>query len=114
MDRLDLVYMGKKRISLLLKSKSGGQSTVEYLFLITVLSVFFITLFKSRFITMFFGEDSKVLERMVASMEYCYRNGNNGFIRTPANISSTYNSGQHPSYLSAGETRFFLVKRYPE
>lgn len=89
----------------------AGQSTVEYILLLSVLVTIGITIFKSQPFLKLFGPDSQVFDILKRKVEYSYRHGSDGIDADTSN----YN-GDHKTYvLESGDARFFTPKKtYPE
>ena len=102
--------MGKSRKPVLKQKKNKGQSTVEYIMLLAVITSIVVSVVNSDWFKQFFGPDSEVFERMKSYMEYTYRHGLPG-----QNGVADYGYGQeHETYFKDGQTRFFYPKdRYP-
>lgn len=93
-----------------LKNESG-QSTVEYILLLSVLVTIGTTVFNSQPFLKLFGPDSQVFDILRRKVEYSYRYGSDGI-----DVDSSNYSGDHKTYvLESGEGRFFTpIETYPE
>lgn len=110
---MDVVWVAKSKNSYLLNSR--GQSIVEYILLLAVLSALAFTVFNNaRFKEFMAGKG--FLEGIRKGMEYSYRYGREmkaGDYERGANFG--YNSYAHDSYFNSekNETRFFTgVTKY--
>lgn len=84
-------------------SKQAGQSTVEYVLLLGVVSVLTVSLLRSDALNNALGEDSELMGVMRARMEYAYRHGREGDVD-----GSLYEDRSHETYRRPGGSRFFL------
>lgn len=86
-----------------------GQSTVEYILLLSAMSVLVFGVFNSAIFKENFGKDGKILKAYKASFEFAYRNA------YPYEGTKTYSyDTMHPSYVDSNGTRFFIPKNaYP-
>jgi hypothetical protein len=92
--------------------KELGQSTVEYILLLSVIVGIAAAVFKSRYFQMYFGSGNKFAENVRQEIEYSYRHGLSG--RKPFE-EPNYSSSRHDTFLKGGETRFFSAKdKYPQ
>jgi hypothetical protein len=88
-----------------------GQSTVEYILLLAVISFVTTSLFNSSMFKDYFGEDGTFVTTYKYELEYSYRHGVRGRKKTVVN----YASPNHDSYKSGGNTRFFgALLPYPQ
>jgi len=86
-----------------------GQSAVEYLLLLVVVTSLSYAVFKNPKFKEFFGQDSSFFAAMRDRMQYSYRHGLVGF-----EDNSSY-TGIHDTYATGGSTRFIApVARYPQ
>lgn len=88
-----------------------GQSTVEYILLLTVVALTVMSIFKSKYFTENFGKDGKILQSYKTQFEHAYRNG------FPYDGKDDYDyDNMHPTYSNGGgESRFFISKdAYPK
>ena len=95
--------MAQKRNVLLNKK---GQSTVEYILLFLVVSLFATTVLNHPRFKEFFGQDSDFFARLGTMIEYSYRHGKPGF--SPGDTSDYQRF--HESYYNTqgGHTHFFI------
>lgn len=91
-----------------------GQTSIEYILLLSVVVSIVFAVFKSRYFADFFGPESAVFERVKVTIEYSYRHGLGGRRSTPKAGRGLYSNGRHDSYGNQGRSRFFVVKSYPE
>ncbi|MBT3585283.1 MAG: hypothetical protein HN509_10270 [Halobacteriovoraceae bacterium] len=92
----------------ILKSEAG-QSVVEYVLLLVVVTSLAFTVFNSAAWKKFMGKDSGFFAQMRQKMQYSYRHGLEGF-------DDTSNFVKHDTYFNPAEgtSRFFLAKEpYP-
>lgn len=91
-----------------LKHDQKGQSAVEYILLITIVSFLISLVFKSDEFKNLFGKNGKFSDVFKRELEYSYRHGLGG--RTPF-TTPNYGSSIHDSY----NDRFFgPTDAYPE
>lgn len=91
-----------------------GQSTVEYILLISVIASLVFTIMKSEGFQNIFGEEGTFSEQFRKETEFSYRHGLGGKAFLPETID--YNT-RHDTYLpvGGGNTRFFGAKEgYPK
>lgn len=91
-------------------SNQKGQSTVEYILLLTVVVIAVMSVFKSKLFVENFGKDGKILVSYKKQFEFAYRNG------FPYDGQDYDYDNLHPTYSrGTGESRFFVPKdAYPE
>ncbi|MFZ4713090.1 MAG: hypothetical protein ACOYL6_05245 [Bacteriovoracaceae bacterium] len=91
-------------------SNKKGQSTVEYILLLTVVATVVMSVFKSKLFMENFGKDGKILVQYKKQFEFAYRNG------FPYDGKDYDYDNLHPSYsVGAGESHFFVPQEaYPE
>jgi hypothetical protein len=91
-------------------SNQKGQSTVEYILLLTVVAVTVTGVFKSKLFVENFGKDGKILVLYKKQFEHAYRNG------FPYDGKEYNYSDLHPTYSKGGgESRFFIARDpYPD
>lgn len=84
-----------------------GQTTVEYILIISVVVVLIVSVFNSKLFQDNLGPEGKYLKEYKQQFEFAYRNaypydGEKG----------VYSNKTHPSYIKSGdnETRFFIPK----
>ncbi|WP_196801756.1 hypothetical protein [Bacteriovorax sp. BSW11_IV] len=94
-----------------LRKKQAGQSTVEYILLLSVLVTLGMTIFRSQPFLKLFGPNSQVFDILRRKVEYSYRHGVDG-----VNLNVNGYAGAHDTYdLESGEKRFFTpIKTYPD
>ena len=97
---MDMVWNSKKRPDIFLES---GQSTVEYILLLAVVTSLAFSIFNSDRFKSFLGPDSAFFNQMVKKIEYSYRHGQEGL------EDETDYDGNHPTFYSEDEdqSRFF-------
>ncbi len=90
-----------------------GQSTVEYVLLLSVVMLFMIVVIRSTAFKQFMGENSPFFKILRERFVYTYCHGRDGMDPTKCRIN--YNTPEnHPSYSLGGESRFFSGKEaYP-
>lgn len=103
---MGVVRMEIKRKTFLKIFGKSGQSTVEYILLLAVVSSMGFTVYNSRFFKQMFGENSSVFDALRKRMEYDYRYTQDGAEDT---LGTDYN-GQHESYFAQGgaESHYFF------
>lgn len=86
-----------------------GQTAIEYILLLSVMSVLVFSVFNSQIFQNNFGKNGKILQAYKKQFEFAYRNG------FPYD-GGTYNyETLHPTYSDGNGTRFFIPKLpYPE
>lgn len=86
-----------------------GQSTVEYILLLSVMSVLVFSIFNSKLFQSNLGKDGKLLKAYKLQFEFAYRNA------FPYDGKEYSYGAVHPSYADGNGTRFFIPKQaYPE
>lgn len=88
---------------------SRGQSTVEYILLLSVLISLALIVFHSDAFKKFFSEDSEFFSKLVERMEYSYRHGRLG-------KGNDLNFQKHQTYFNKDENRsrfFSPAEKYP-
>ena len=83
---------------------ANGQSVVEYILLLVVITSLVFAVFRSQVFKDFLGEDSSFFKSMKTQIEYSYRHG---LLEKRADESDY--GGDHHSYINpqTGNTRFF-------
>ena len=107
--------MGLQVKNLLLKNQRG-QSAVEYILLLLVVTVLGYSVIKSDAFKKFFGKDSVFFETIALQIQYSYRHGRLGTREQMESDQYTYN-GKHDTYKLNDEerSRFFLpLEEYPK
>lgn len=94
---------------------SKGQTLVEYILLLAVVTSLVATFFNSALFKRFFGKGGSVGQTIKANSEFAYRHAlfksGTGVDIPRGNRDIT----QHPSYTDGSNTRFFgPVKPYPD
>jgi hypothetical protein len=93
----------------------SGQTTVEYLLLIVVVSTIVFAVFNSQYFKDIFGESGRLGAQMIQKVEWNYRYASPGKAPfTPASINPV--NGRHPTYFNPQrrESRFFGPRdKYP-
>lgn len=80
-----------------------GQSVVEYVLLLAVISTLTVSVLRSDALRNALGEDSDLMNILTSQMEYSYRHA------SPGEIDNTnYNAINHDSYRGPDGSRFFL------
>tara|TARA_B100000925_G_scaffold80902_1_gene57399 strand:+ start:1230 stop:1559 length:330 start_codon:yes stop_codon:yes gene_type:complete len=89
---------------------SHGQALMEYILLISVISLMFISILRSDQFQDVFGEEANFFKQMRIKMAYEYRHG---ISRKKGNNDPTNNSyaGRHETYTNGSTTRFFITKK---
>ena len=88
-----------------------GQTAVEYILLIAVVTFLVASVINSRFFQSIFGREGRLASMIKNEMEYSYRHAIRG--RRP--FASPDYRGMHDSYQRGRETRFFGAKeKYPK
>lgn len=106
--------MGEQTKNLLLRSNKG-QSTVEYILLLLVVSVLGFSVLKSDQFKKFFGKDSVFFKTIALQMQYSYRHGRLGTLGEIESDPYSY-GGRHDTYKMNGneKSRFFMQsQKYP-
>ena len=82
---------------------------MEYILLISVISLMFISILKSDQFQDVFGEDANFFKQMRIKMAFEYRHG---LSRKKGKNDLTNNSysGRHESYTDGNKSRFFITK----
>lgn len=81
-----------------------GQSTIEYILLLSVMSVLVFSIFNSNLFKSNFGKDGKLLKAYKKQFEFAYRNG------FPYDGNEYSYESMHPTYADGNGTRFFIPK----
>ncbi len=110
--------MAKLQISHILKTSSRGQSVVEYILLLAVLSSLSFSLFNNRRFKEFLGGDKGFFLTLRKGIEYSYRYGRplSPDVDTDAALSFEYQNNKHDTYFNPKEnkSRFFGgINAYP-
>ena len=92
-----------------LKISNSGQALMEYILLISVISMMFISILKSDQFQDVFGDEANFFKQMRIKLAYEYRHS---ISREKNKLDTTNNSysGSHESYVKNGSTRFFIAK----
>ena len=90
-------------------SGSSGQALMEYILLISVISLMFISILKSDQFQDVFGEDANFFKQMRIKMAFEYRHG---LSRKKGKNDLTNNAyaGRHETYSDGSKSRFFITK----
>ncbi len=88
--------------------KNSGQSLVEYILLLSVMTTIIFSVINSRTFQNFFGEDSGFFSNIERYTEYSFRHAREGM-----NDPSSYN-GNHDSYRGAESHFFSPAEQYPK
>ena len=91
----------------MMKRSPQGQSTVEYLLLLTVCMLLIMTVLRSDAFERYLGRDSEFFTLMRERFAYTYRHGRDGFNNTQINYNAPHS---HPTYSDGGASRFFSGK----
>jgi len=112
---MDMVWMAKFIFHKILK-QNNGQSAVEYILLLAVISALTFTVFKSARFQQLFNGRAGLFANMREGMVYSYRYGLEYKAGNPTSLSSDYSSNAHDTYAqNNGESRFFASKgAYPQ
>ncbi|ATH06543.1 hypothetical protein BIY24_00870 [Halobacteriovorax marinus] len=103
--------MDNKSKNILLEER--GQSAVEYIMLLAVISLITFSIVNSNKFKDFMGEDSGFFAGLRSQLEYSYRHG---YLNSEADRSDDNYSGPHETYydIDDGRTRFFTGgEQYP-
>lgn len=103
--------MDNKIENILLNEK--GQSVVEYIMLLAVISLITFSVINSGKFKDFMGEDSAFFAGLRSQIGYSYRHG---YLNSEADRSDANYSGPHETYynIDDGQTRFFSGgEQYP-
>lgn len=95
---------------------SKGQSTVEYILLLLVVSVLGFSVVKSDAFKKFFGKDSVFFKTIAMQIQYSYRHGRLGTSDEINSDTFTYQK-KHDTYKFNDEdkSRFFTIpEKYPD
>ncbi|PIK14522.1 MAG: hypothetical protein CES88_09260 [Halobacteriovorax sp. JY17] len=90
-----------------------GQSAVEYIMLLAIISVITFSIINSDRFKNFMGKDSSFFAGLRSQVEYAYRHG---YLNNETDRSDNNYSGPHETYynIDDGQTRFFSGgKQYP-
>jgi len=109
---MDVTWMENKHIQLL--KNDSGQSTVEYILLMAVITTLVAALYESDAFQDFFGENGKFAKAYREELQYNYRHAlfGRGAIGT-----RVYGTAEHDSYsgVNGEATRFFgPLDKYPK
>jgi hypothetical protein len=86
-------------------SSQKGQTFVEYILLTAVVIGLFSFFLKLPFMADLMSSESQFSKGLFRSMQYCYRHAIYGEV--VETYPTTYQSPNHASYTSGGDTRFF-------
>ena len=106
-----MVWMDNKNKNILLDEK--GQSVVEYIMLLAVISSITFSIINSDKFKDFMGKDSSFFAGLRSQLEYAYRHG---YLNSESDRSDNNYSGPHETYynIDDGQTRFFSGgEQYP-
>lgn len=109
-----MVWMGKQTKNIL-ENNQSGQSTVEYILLMLVVTFLGFSVIKSDRFQKFFGKDSTFFKKIALQMQYSYRHGRLGSEEEIESDDTSFNGG-HDTYRinGASESRFFMqTSKYP-
>lgn len=110
--------MVRNRIFQNLRKNRLGQSTVEYILLLAVMTTIILTILKSDAFQSIFGKDSEFFARLGKMVEFSYRHGDMGTQaeRDSDNYNYSGNNVEHKSYRTEnGDSSFFVpTEVYPE
>ena len=94
--------------------QNSGQSLVEYVFLVAVVSALTVTVFKSAKFQQIFQGQSGFFTTIRQGMVYSYRYGVQFKESEGADMAFDYSSASHDTYSKNGNSRFFASKtKYP-
>ncbi|MDH4466553.1 MAG: hypothetical protein QE271_00725 [Bacteriovoracaceae bacterium] len=89
-----------------------GQTTIEYILLLSVVIGLFTFVLKMGFMQDMFSGNSQFTNGLFRSMQFCYRNAIYG--DTAETYPPVYQVPKHLSYATEGDTRFFgPAQAYP-
>jgi len=88
---------------------AGGQALMEYILLISVISLMFISILRSDQFQDVFGEEANFFKQMRIKMAFEYRHG---LSRKKNQNDLTNNSyaGRHETFSNGSVSRFFITK----
>ena len=90
-----------------MKRFSQGQSTIEYLLLLTVCMLLIMTVLRSDAFRRYLGQDSEFFTLMRERFAYTYRHGRDGVDNAQIDYNTPHS---HPTYSDGGSSRFFSGK----
>lgn len=85
--------------------KEGGQSTIEYVLLLSVVMLLVAVVLRSPLFADLLGEDSSFFKILKDRMEYSYRYTHAG-VRADSGVENIVDPKQHDSYAKNGLSRF--------
>ena len=110
---MGLVWMAKFLLFKILK-KNNGQSAVEYILLLAVISSLMFTIFRSERFKQLFQGQSGLFANIRQGMMYSYRYGLDIRYNNSPDMNFQYGSNAHDTYTKGGASRFFSSKgAYP-
>jgi hypothetical protein len=110
---MDVVWMAKFISHKILK-QNIGQSLIEYIFLLAIVSALSFTIFKSARFQQLFQGQSGFFATIKKGMVYSYRYGLQFQESDGANMAFDYSSASHDTYTKNGTSRFFASQgKYP-
>jgi hypothetical protein len=92
---------------------NSGQSTIEYVLLLSVVMVIFISIIQSPFFKRFISSEDGVFGKYKEYIEHTYRYAHTGS-SDPENNFGDYTQAGHPLYANpdvGGDSRFFISDR---
>ncbi len=95
MEKQDFFYLKINR----------GQSTVEYVLLLLVVSTLFLSFYNSRAFRRYLGKDSEFFTQIANNIKYSYRHGRSG-----SEDKSNYSNVHESFALDSSRSRFFSSK----
>jgi hypothetical protein len=111
---LKLLIKAKKENKYKSMKSPSGQSAVEYILLLAVVTLLAFTFFRSPLVKDFFASDGAFFTYIRSYLSYSYRHATPGksiegvhIDRTPIGGGLTSGGARHESYATPSETRFF-------
>ncbi|MBL7665564.1 MAG: hypothetical protein JNM93_10565 [Bacteriovoracaceae bacterium] len=98
-----------------LVSNSKGQSLVEYILLMVLVSIVFTVIINSQIMTNLLSDNGSLIQNTKSTIEFNYRHGHSGFDALGSGTNTTdYNAANHASYSLSNGTYFFApAEAYP-
>lgn len=96
----------------MISKNNKGQTLVEYLLLMAVITSVMVAFFKLDIVQNTIGKDGDLMKAFIQQMRYSYRHALPGK-SAPGGLN--YNSINHDSYYKSGSSRFFAPNdTYPD
>jgi len=106
---MGMVWMGKKKRNLSMVRKDSGQSVVEYILLLAVLTFIISVIFQSPMFRQWMGKDSLLFGELRRQMVYAYCNPLAAAPSSPESCAHDYGT-----LLESYNGRFFIpAEEYP-